>query len=100
MGTEVVRNETIGFDVCYGEEMYYKKYLELLEEMDLPRGLLPLKDLEESGYVRETGYVWLKQKKSIEYYNKNIKRIIVYGTKVTAYVEKHKMKKMTGVKRK
>ena len=100
MGTEVVKNETIGSDVCYGVEMCYKKSLELLEEMDLPRGLLPLKDLEESGYVKETGFVWLQQKKPVEYYNKNIKRVVVYGTEITAYVEKHKMKKMTGVRSK
>ena len=52
MGTKVVRNERIGADVCYGVEMCYKKSLDILEEMDLPRGLLPLKDLEESRYVR------------------------------------------------
>lgn len=100
MATEVVRTERIGADVCYGADMCYKKSLELLEEMELPRGLLPLKDLEECGFVRETGFVWLKQKKPVEYYNKNIKRIVVYGTEITAYVEKHKMKKMTGVKSK
>lgn len=100
MATKVVRDEKSGAEVFYGAEMCYKKSLELLEELGLPNGLLPLKNLEESGYVRETGFVWLKQKEPVEYYNKKIKRIVVYGTEVTAYVEKHKMKKMTGVKSK
>ena len=42
----------------------------------------------------------LKQKKPVEYYNKNIKRIVVYRTEVVAYVEKQKIKKMNGLKRK
>ncbi|GLJ30492.1 hypothetical protein SUGI_0603400 [Cryptomeria japonica] len=81
-------------------EICYKKSLELLEAIGLPKGLLPLKNLEESGYVKETGFVWLKQKKPVEYYNKKIGRTVLYGTELTAYVEKHKMKKMTGVKTK
>lgn len=95
---KIVRDERSGADVVYGAEMCYKKALDLLAEMDLPNGLLPLKDLDESGYIKETGFVWLKQKKPVEYYNKKIKRIVVYGTEITAYVEKHKMKKMTGVR--
>lgn len=35
--------------------------------MGLPNGLLPLKDMEECGYVKETGFVWLKQKKKTEH---------------------------------
>lgn len=95
---KIVRDERSGADVVYGAEMCYKKALDLLAEMELPNGLLPLKDLDESGYIRETGFVWLKQKKPVEYYNKKLKRIVVYGTEITAYVEKHKMKKMTGVR--
>lgn len=35
----------------------------LFKEMGLHNGLLPLKDMEECGYVKETGSVWLKLKK-------------------------------------
>ncbi|KAH9301102.1 hypothetical protein KI387_012685, partial [Taxus chinensis] len=95
-----VKDERSGGEVYYDPEMCYQKSLELLEEMGLPNGLLPLKDLEESGYVKETGFVWLKQKQPFEYYNKKIGKTVVYGTELTAYIEKHKMKKMTGVKTK
>eukprot|EP01018_Ginkgo_biloba_P020080 Gb_02187 [translate_table: standard] len=100
MATEVVQNDRSGAEVFHGAEICYQKSLELLEDLGLPKGLLPLKDLEESGYVKETGFVWLKQRQPSEHYNKKIKRTVHYGTEITAYVEKYKMKKMTGVKSK
>ena len=33
----------------------------LLKEVGLPNGLLPLKDIEECGYERDSGFVWQKQ---------------------------------------
>ena len=68
--------------------------------MGLPNGLLPLHDIEECGYVKETGHVWLKQKKSINHKFEKIGKPVIYATEVTAVVEKNKIKKLTGVKTK
>lgn len=66
----------------------------------MPRGLLPLRDIEECGYVKDTGFVWLKQKKSITHRFEKIGKLVSYATEVTAVVEKGKIKKLTGVKTK
>ncbi|OMP09417.1 hypothetical protein COLO4_05530 [Corchorus olitorius] len=66
----------------------------------MPRGLLPLRDIEEVGYVKETGFVWLKQKKSITHKFDKIGKLVSYATEVTAVVEKNKIKRLTGVKTK
>ncbi|GFZ07242.1 hypothetical protein Acr_19g0001790 [Actinidia rufa] len=50
-------------EVYHGNGICQEKSKELLKEMGLPNGLLPLEDMEECGYVRETGFVWLRQKK-------------------------------------
>ncbi|XP_031495391.1 uncharacterized protein LOC116260977 [Nymphaea colorata] len=89
-----------GGEVVYGAEECYRHSLELLEELGFPKGVLPLKNLEECGRVRETGFVWMKQKEPYEHYFKGTSSKVSYATEVTAYIEKHKMKKMTGVKTK
>ncbi|CAK7340513.1 unnamed protein product [Dovyalis caffra] len=87
-------------EVYYGDEMGKEKSQELLKEVGLPNGLLPLHDIEECGIVRETGFVWLKQKKSITHKFEKIGKLVSYATEVTAYVEPNKIKKLTGVKTK
>ncbi|VAH74592.1 unnamed protein product [Triticum turgidum subsp. durum] len=69
-------------------------------ETNMPLGLLPLADIEEVGYNRATGFVWLRQKKALTHTFKQIGRQVSYGTEVTAFVEDRKMKRMTGVKSK
>ncbi|KAE8678649.1 pentatricopeptide repeat-containing protein [Hibiscus syriacus] len=87
-------------EIYHGNEMCQEKSKFLLQEIGLPRGLLPLKDIEECGYVKDTGFVWLKQKKSITYKFEKIGKLVSYDTEVTAVVEKNKIKKLTGVKTK
>eukprot|EP00252_Welwitschia_mirabilis_P006085 TRINITY_DN16787_c0_g2_i3.p1 TRINITY_DN16787_c0_g2~~TRINITY_DN16787_c0_g2_i3.p1 ORF type:complete len:125 (+),score=20.15 TRINITY_DN16787_c0_g2_i3:75-449(+) len=74
--------------------------MELLDEICLLRGLLTLDDLEECGIMWKTGFVWMKQKKKVEHQFKKIGKVVQYGTEVTAFVEKHKMKNLIGVKSK
>ncbi|KAL2491204.1 hypothetical protein Adt_26832 [Abeliophyllum distichum] len=83
-----------GHDICQVKSKF------LLTEFGLPNGLLPLEDIEECGYVKDTGFVWLKQKKKSEHKFKDIGRLVQYATEVTAYVEPNKIKKLTGVKAK
>ncbi|XVE89541.1 hypothetical protein DITRI_Ditri20bG0004300 [Diplodiscus trichospermus] len=87
-------------EIYHGDEICQEKSKFLLQEVGLPRGLLPLKDIEECGYVKETGFVWLKQKKSITHKFEKIGKLVTYATEVTAVVEKNKIKKLTGVKTK
>lgn len=83
-----------------GDELCQQKSKELLKEIGLPNGLLPLKDMEECGYVRETGFVWLKQKKNSTHKFEKIGKLVSYAPEVTAQVESGKIKKLTGVKTK
>ncbi|KAG0458506.1 hypothetical protein HPP92_023663 [Vanilla planifolia] len=63
------------------------------------QGDLPLEkgDIEEFGYNREAGFIWLTQKKKISHVFKQIKKMVSYEPEVTAFVETYKMKKVTGV---
>ncbi|CAA0822346.1 Protein of unknown function- DUF538 [Striga hermonthica] len=83
-----------------GDDICQEKSRLLLTEMNLPNGLLPLKDMEECGYVKETGFVWLRQKAKCEHRFEKIGRPVRYATEVTAYVEPNRIRKLTGVKTK
>ena len=87
-------------EIYHGDEICQEKSKFLLQEIDMPRGLLPLRDIEECGYVKDTGFVWLKQKKSITHKFEKIGKLVSYATEVTAVVEQNKIKKLTGVKTK
>nr|GMD93262.1 uncharacterized protein LOC104109132 [Ipomoea batatas] len=80
--------------------MCKQKSLELLEEINMPRGLLPLDEYVEVGRNRETGFVWMKQKKAKEHKFKKIGKLVWYDTEVTAFVEDRRLKHLTGVKSK
>ncbi|RCV09275.1 hypothetical protein SETIT_2G014300v2 [Setaria italica] len=80
-----------------------KKSVDLLEELGLPKtkGLLPMEDIQEFGYNRATGFMWLVQgKKKVEHTFKKIKQTVSYAGEVTAFAEKGKLRKITGVKTK
>lgn len=100
MALQVANDQRSGAEIFHGTEICKQKSMDLLADMGLPKGLLSLEDLEETGYVKETGFVWLKQKKKTEHYFKKIGKMVQYGTEITAYVEQRKMKKLTGVKSK
>lgn len=72
----------------------------LLVENNLPNGLLPLQDVVECGYNQDTGFVWVTQKKAIVHKFEAIAKQVSYGQKITAYLEKGRLKKLTGVKAK
>ena len=87
-------------ELHHGNDICVAQFQRLLKEVGLPNGLLPLRDVEECGYVEETGFVWMKQKKEIKHKFEKIGRQVTYATEVTAYVEHCKIKKLTGVKAK
>ncbi|GKV37871.1 hypothetical protein SLEP1_g45844 [Rubroshorea leprosula] len=55
-------------EVYYGDETCREKFTLLLAQMGLPDSLLTVEDVEECGYVKDTGFVWLRHKKRREYY--------------------------------
>ncbi|KAI0493196.1 hypothetical protein KFK09_027472 [Dendrobium nobile] len=96
----IVDSHREGAEVFQGDEICRKKSIELLEELCLPKGLFPLEDIEEFGYNRTSGFIWLVQKKKKDHVFKPIKRAVSYAPEVTSFVEKYKLKKLTGVKTK
>ena len=93
-------DQKAGAEIYHGSEICKQKGLELLEQVGLPKGLILLDELEECGYVRETGFVWLKRNKKIEHEFKTIGKLVQYGAEISGYVEQQKMKKVSGVKSK
>ncbi|XP_061351394.1 uncharacterized protein LOC133296425 [Gastrolobium bilobum] len=100
MASNSVAKERAGAEIVYGSEDCHRHSIELLEELGFPTGVLPLKDLVECGRVRETGFVWMKQKAPYEHFFEGTNTRVSYAVEVTGYVEKFKMKKMTGIKSK
>lgn len=100
MSSQLVANHRENAEIYNGEALCKQKSLQLLEEISLPKGLLPLDELVEVGYNRTSGFVWLKQKKKKEHRFRLIGRNVSYDTEITAFVEERRMKRLTGVKSK
>ncbi|KAJ0980289.1 hypothetical protein J5N97_008544 [Dioscorea zingiberensis] len=100
MASQTVGKYRKGAEIYNGDALCKKKSIELLEELGLPNGLFPLEDIEEFGFNRGESFIWLVQRKKKDHTFKKIKRAVSYAPEVTAFVEKGKMKKMTGVKTK
>jgi len=101
MASQAIEIHRAGAVVVTGDAACRKKSVELLEELGLPRGLLPMEDIQEFGYNRETGFMWLLQgKKKVEHTFKKIKQTVSYAAEVTAFVEKGKLRNIIGVKTK
>lgn len=83
-----------------GHEEGLRLATSLLQEFELPLGLLPLADVIEVGYVINTGYMWIVQKKKVEHEFKKISKLVSYDTEITGYFEKKRIKKLEGVKAK
>ncbi|KAK3121035.1 hypothetical protein QOZ80_8BG0645070 [Eleusine coracana subsp. coracana] len=67
MASQIIESHHAGTEVIKGDAICRKKTIELLE-LGLPKGLLPLEDIQEFGYNRATGFMWLVQgKKKVEH---------------------------------
>lgn len=85
--------------VTYGDEAL-EKAIQHLEDFGLPGGLLPLKDVVESGYVKDTGFVWVKQKKETRHLFRKAGKQVAYGLEVRGFLEKSRLRELTGVRAK
>ncbi|KAL9224340.1 hypothetical protein vseg_000384 [Gypsophila vaccaria] len=100
MSAQFIENHRENAEVYTGAALCKQKSKELLAEIDMPNGLLPMTDIQEVGYNRATGFVWLTQTKPVQHKFTKISKNVSYDTHVTAFVENHKMKKVHGVKAK
>ncbi|KAL7594928.1 hypothetical protein Lser_V15G30236 [Lactuca serriola] len=91
-------NERARAEIMYGDEVCRRYSIDLLEELGFPKGVLPLKDFVECGRVRQTGFVWIKQKGPYEHFFEEANTHANYATEISAYIEKCKMTKVTGIK--
>ncbi|XP_072957372.1 uncharacterized protein [Typha angustifolia] len=98
MASQAIVDHSEGAEIFQGDILCKNKSIEMLEELSLPKGLLPLEDIEEFGYNRAAGFIWFVQKKKKDHTFKKIKQVVSYAPEVTAFVEKGKLKKITGVK--
>ncbi|CAK8530909.1 unnamed protein product [Lathyrus sativus] len=97
---QIIERQRDDAEIYKGEAICMQKTKLLLDEICLPRGLLPLDNVVEMGYNRVTGFVWLKQRgKKVHRYN-DIGRTVSFDTEVTAFVEERLMRRVTGVKTK
>ncbi|KAL3538297.1 hypothetical protein ACH5RR_001663 [Cinchona calisaya] len=87
-------------EIYIGKEICQEKSKQFLKEMGLPTGLLPLEDMEECGIVKDTGFIWLKQKQKTMHKFDKIGKTAHYAAEITAYVEPKKLKQVTGIKTK
>ncbi|KAG8092288.1 hypothetical protein GUJ93_ZPchr0012g19695 [Zizania palustris] len=99
-GGAVRSKEREGAEIITGAEECSNHSNEMMRALGFPEGLMPMRDLEECGLVRETGFVWMKQKAPYEHYFRGTGTRVRYDAEVTAYVEEGKMKRMTGVRSK
>ncbi|KAK1326051.1 hypothetical protein QJS10_CPA01g01621 [Acorus calamus] len=99
MASQAIQAYRENAEVCHGNSSCIKNIEQMLDELSLPKGLFPLDDIDEFGYDRSSGFMWLAHKKK-DHVFKKIKQTVSYATEVTAFVENRRMKKMTGVKTK
>lgn len=92
--------EKEGGIVKKGHEEGLKMATSLLQEFELPEGLLPLADVIEVGFVKSSGYMWISQRKKVEHQFKMINKLVSYDTEITGFISKKKIKKLKGVKAK
>ncbi|XP_043714802.1 uncharacterized protein LOC122663164 [Telopea speciosissima] len=93
-------DERAGAEIVHGKEACDRFSEELIKELGFPSGVLPTGELEDCGRVRATGSVWWNCKAAYEHFNVATNSKASYAAETTAYVEKGRMKKMTGVKTK
>lgn len=86
-----------GAIVKKGHEESMAMAVSLLQEFELPAGLLPLEKVVEVGFVRSSGYMWIIQEKKVEHEFKMISKLVSYNTQIDGYIEKKKIKKLKGV---
>ncbi|XP_074308323.1 uncharacterized protein LOC141643177 [Silene latifolia] len=100
MSAQLIETHRKDAQVYNGPVQCKQKLNELLKEINMPSNLFPLDDIQECGYNKSTGFMWLTQKKPVQHKFSKMKRVASYDTHVTAFVETGRMKMVQGVKTK
>ncbi|KAJ4831675.1 hypothetical protein Tsubulata_020888 [Turnera subulata] len=79
------------------EDICRQKCRELMVSHSLPDGLFPL-DILELGYNPSSGFIWLKLKEPQQHKFQLIKRTVYYDIEITGFLEKGRLRDITGVK--
>ncbi|CAN0855246.1 hypothetical protein LINGRAHAP2_LOCUS6156 [Linum grandiflorum] len=87
-------------EVHYGDHNCRNKFKQLLSDNGLPTELLVVDDIQECGYVKDTGFVWLKLNKASNLLHKFDTVHLSYDEVITASLERNRIKNLTGVKAK
>uniref|UniRef100_A0A804M930 Uncharacterized protein n=1 Tax=Zea mays TaxID=4577 RepID=A0A804M930_MAIZE len=100
MASQAIESHRAGAEVVNGgDAICRKKSIELLEELGLPKGFLPLEDIQEFGYNRETGFMWLVQGKKKGKLRKitgvKTKELMIWLSVVEVYVPEASPEKVT-----
>ncbi|KAL3624808.1 hypothetical protein CASFOL_031476 [Castilleja foliolosa] len=96
---KLIETHKNGAEIYHGD-MCKAKALEFLDEITVPKGLLPVDEIEEFGINRNSSFMWLKLKKKMDKKFKKIGQTVLYGVEITCFFEKGHMSKVTGVKAK
>jgi len=98
MASQALECHHAGAEVFTGDATCRNMSVKLLEELGLPMGLLPLEDIQEFRYNRDSGFLRLVQAKNIEHTFKKIMQKVSYDAEVTAFVDNGKLRNITGIK--
>ncbi|KAG6537394.1 uncharacterized protein LOC122003164 [Zingiber officinale] len=98
MASQLIEEQRKGAEVHAGHDLCEEKMKQLLAELGLPKGLLPLEEIREFGHNRSSGFVWAIQKKKKNHTFEKIKQVTSYAAEVTAFVDGRKLKKVNGIK--
>ncbi|KAK8629282.1 hypothetical protein V6N13_078129 [Hibiscus sabdariffa] len=99
MASSIIESHRENDEICYEEDVCKQKFLELLEEISFPKGILPV-EIIEFGRNRTTGFVWMKLKNKKQHKFKQINKVVSYDREISFFVENGSISKLTGVKRK
>eukprot|EP00252_Welwitschia_mirabilis_P014665 TRINITY_DN32327_c0_g1_i1.p1 TRINITY_DN32327_c0_g1~~TRINITY_DN32327_c0_g1_i1.p1 ORF type:complete len:169 (+),score=24.65 TRINITY_DN32327_c0_g1_i1:180-686(+) len=99
-GLDAFFNGSEGPLVYSGGDVCIPRSADLLESIGLPGGLLPLQDVQQCGFDKETGSVWIKQKKKTQHYVKSTGKLISFDEEIRAQVGEGRLKNVRGVKAK
>ncbi|KAB2035403.1 hypothetical protein E1A91_D04G152900v1 [Gossypium mustelinum] len=99
MASKLIASHREGAEIYHGTTLCKQKTQELLDHFHLPKGLMPLSHINEFGYNKITGFIWLNQEKTVKYLFKEL-GLSSYGAEITAFIGDRQLKKLTGVKSK
>lgn len=76
------------------------KIRDFLFEFHLPLGILPLESIEEFGFERSSGFMWVIHTKNTCYNFKKINQQVSFQTEISGFVDHCRMWNVVGVKTK